>query len=129
MRGKKWTLTDSQVDAIIGNLLRSGVIVSSLIVLIGGGLYLKSHGAETPHYQIFSGEPSNLRSIPEIIRNASTFHGRAVIQFGLLVLIATPVMRVAFTVLSFLLNRDRIYVGVTLIVLALLLFSLAGGGR
>ena len=129
MRGKKWALTDSQVDEIIGNLLRAGVIVSSLIVLIGGGLYLKGHGTETPHYHIFSGEPSNLRSIPEIIRNASTFHGRAVIQFGLLVLIATPVMRVAFTVLSFLLNRDRIYVGVTLIVLALLLFSLAGGGR
>jgi uncharacterized membrane protein len=126
---KKWALTDSQVDEIIGNLLRAGVIVASIIVLIGGGLYLKSHGTETPHYHIFNGEPSNLRSIPEIIRNASAFHGRAVIQFGLLLLIATPVMRVAFAALSFLLIRDRIYVGVTLIVLALLLFSLAGGGH
>ncbi len=129
MKGKKWALSDSRVDDIIGNLLRAGVIVASLIVLIGGGLYLKSHGTEMPHYHIFTGEPSNLRSIPEIIRDASAFHGRAVIQFGILLLIATPIMRVAFTVISFLLIRDRIYVGVTLIVLALLVFSLAGGGH
>jgi uncharacterized membrane protein len=52
-----------------------------------------------------------------------------IIQFGLLLLVATPVMRVAFTVVAFLIQRDRIYVGVTIIVLSVLLFSLAGGGR
>ena len=63
------------------------------------------------------------------MKDASSFSGRGIIQFGLLLLIATPVMRVAFTVISFMIQRDRVYVGVTLIVLAVLLFSLTGGGQ
>jgi len=127
VKAGKWALTDSQVDAIIGNLLRAGVTIACLIVLAGGGLYIMKHGTETPHYYIFIGEPSTLSNVLEIIKDASAFHARGVIQLGLLFLIATPVMRVAFTVVSFILMRDRIYVGVTLIVLAVLLFSLAGG--
>ncbi len=122
-------LTDSRVDEIIGNLLRAGLIVSSLIVLIGGGVYLSRHGTELPNYRIFHGEPSDLRGVPGIIRDASSFQGRGIIQFGLLFLIATPIMRVAFTVASFGLQRDRIYVGVTLIVLAVLLFSITGAAH
>ena len=49
------------------------------------------------------------------------------IQLGLLVLIATPIARVAFSLVAFALQRDRIYVIVTLIVLAVLLYSLTGG--
>jgi uncharacterized membrane protein len=63
------------------------------------------------------------------VKEALSFSGRGIIQFGLLLLIATPVMRVAFAVVAFMIQRDRIYVGVTLIVLSVLLFSLAGGGR
>jgi uncharacterized membrane protein len=44
---------------------------------------------------------------------------------GILILIATPVARVAFSVFAFAEERDRMYVIVTLIVLALLLFSLS----
>lgn len=127
MARKKTTITDARIDEIIGNLLRVGVVVSSLIVLIGGGLYLTNHGPESPNYHIFRGEPTTFRSIQGILQQASTFSGRGVIQFGLLLLIATPVMRVAFTVVSFLIQRDKVYVAVTLIVLAVLIFSLAGG--
>ena len=129
MADKRSAISDARIDEIIGNLLRAGVVVSSLIVLIGAGLYLTNHGTESPNYHIFRGEPSELSSIPGIIKQASTFSGRGVIQFGLLLLIATPVMRVAFTVVSFLVQRDKVYVGVTLIVLAVLIFSLTGGGR
>jgi len=100
-----------------------------LIVLIGGGLYLTRHGTELPNYHMFHGEPSELRSILGIIKDASSFSSRGIIQLGMLLLIATPVIRVAFTVVSFIIQRDRIYVGVTLIVLSVLIFSLAGGGR
>jgi uncharacterized membrane protein len=128
MANKRTSISDARIDEIIGNLLRAGVVVSSLIVLIGGGLYLTNHGTESPNYHLFHGEPSVLRAIPGIIKHASTFSGQGIIQFGLLLLIATPVMRVAFTVLSFMIQRDKIYVGVTLIVLAVLLFSSMGGG-
>ncbi len=128
MFDKKARISDEKIDEVIGNLLRVGVIVSSIIVLIGGALYLLKHGTEPPRYHIFYGEPSELRSLTGIMKSASAFSGRGVIQFGLLLLIATPVLRVAFTVISFLIQRDRVYVGVTLIVLSVLLFSLAGGG-
>ncbi len=126
---KKSELTDAKIDEIIGNLLRVGVAVSSLIVIVGGVLYLSRHGGESPNYHIFRGEPSDLRSLLGIIKDASAFSGRGVIQFGLLLLIATPIMRVAFTVFSFFIQKDKVYVGVTLIVLAALLFSFMGGGR
>ena len=52
------------------------------------------------------------------------FQCRGIIQFGLVLLIATPVARVAFSVAAFALQRDNTYVAITLIVLAVLLFSL-----
>jgi uncharacterized membrane protein len=125
----KSAISDADIDQIVGNLLRVGVVVSSLVVLVGGGLYLTRHGAELPNYHIFYGEPSELRSFLGILKIASSYSGQGIIQFGLLLLIATPIMRVAFTVVSFLIQRDRVYVGVTVIVLAVLLFSLFGGGK
>jgi uncharacterized membrane protein len=129
MDDEKAAISDARIDSIIGNLLRIGVVVASVVVMVGGGLYLTRHGNELPNYHIFYGEPSELRSVWGIIKYAGTFSGRGIIQAGLLLMIATPVLRVAFTVVSFAILKDRIYVGVTLIVLAVLLFSLAGGGR
>ena len=129
MNNKEPAISDARIEEIVGNLLWVGVLVSSLIVLFGGGLYLARHGIELPNYHIFYGEPSELRSVLGIMKFASSYSSRGIIQFGLLLLIATPVMRVAFAVVSFLAQRDKVYVGVTLIVLAVLLFSLAGGGH
>jgi uncharacterized membrane protein len=125
----KHAWTDRQMDAVIGILLRVGVSVSSLVVLAGGVLYLMRHGATTPDYRVFQGEPSDLRSLPGIVQDALSLRARGVIQLGLLLLIATPILRVAFTVLAFALQRDRTYVVVTLIVLSVLLYSLTGGSR
>jgi uncharacterized membrane protein len=121
--------TDQQIDDIIGTLLRVGVIVSALLVLLGGVLYLVRHGDMLPDYHVFRGEPTDLRDIQGIIRDALSSRARGIIQFGLLLLIATPVARVAFTILAFALQRDRIYVIVTLIVFSVLLYSLVGGQR
>jgi uncharacterized membrane protein len=68
-----------------------------------------------------------LRTFSGILADATAFRGRGIIQLGLLLLIATPVARVAFSVVAFALERERLYVIVTLAVLAVLLFSLAGG--
>jgi uncharacterized membrane protein len=129
MNVERFAISDTRMDAIIGNLLRAGVIIASLIVLAGGAVYLAKHGSEPPNYRIFHGEPSDLSSIPGITRNASSLQGRPLIQFGILLLIMTPIMRVVFATVCFGLQKDRIYVGVTLIVLSVLLFSLAGGSR
>ncbi|MDR3570136.1 MAG: DUF1634 domain-containing protein [Syntrophobacteraceae bacterium] len=127
MTEKKHAISDEKIDGIISILLRVGVAISSVTVFCGGVVYLMRHGGESPGYHIFVGEPAQFRTIPGAAKMAEAFYGRGIIQLGLLLLIATPIMRVVFTVFSFLFQKDRVYVGVTLIVLCVLLFSLAGG--
>ncbi len=128
MANPKRAWSDEEVEQILGNLLRSGVVASAIIVLAGGILYLIRYGWNLPDYSIFKGEPAEFRSLEGILKAAFTFRSRGLIQLGLLLLIATPVARVAFSIFAFGLQRDRTYVFVTLIVLGMLLFSLAGGG-
>lgn len=101
-------------------------MLAAAVVLLGGTVYLGRHRLEQAHYGVFVGEPSDLRSVEGIVRDAAGFSGRGLIQLGLLLLIATPVARVAFSAVAFALQRDRTYVVVTLIVLALLVLSLTG---
>ena len=118
---------DEKLEQVLGNLLRAGVMVSGVVVLAGGVLYLLRHGSAVPHYRVFSGEPSDLRHVRGIVSDALALQGRGLIQLGLLLLVATPVARVLFSLVGFALQRDRTYVVVTLIVLAVLIYGLAGG--
>ena len=128
MTQPKGAWSDEKMEQIIGTLLISGVIAAALIVLVGGVLYLIRYGATFPDYAVFRGEPPGLRSVSGIITDALSFRIQGVIQLGLLLLIATPVARVAFCLLAFALQRDRTYIIVTLIVFAVLIYSLSGGG-
>jgi uncharacterized membrane protein len=121
----RWT--DQYVEELIGNLLQTGVIVASAVVLLGGAIYLTRHGFSAPQYHVFVGEPTDLRTLSGIVGDALALRGRGIIQLGLLLLIATPVARVAFSVAAFAIQRDRLYVVVTLMVLAILLYSLTSG--
>jgi uncharacterized membrane protein len=124
----KRVLTDKQMDRIISVLLRSGVLISALVVLVGGILYLDRYGTAMPEYGVFHGEPADLRNVAGIVKDVLSFDSQGMIQFGLLLLVATPVARVAFSILAFALQRDLTYVVVTLIVLGVLLYSLTGAG-
>jgi len=119
--------TEAQVERWIGSLLRFGLMLATAVVLVGAVIYLLRHGREAPHYRIFRGEPADLRTIGGILRDSMEERGRGLIQLGLLLLLATPVARVAFSVVAFALQRDRFYVMVTLVVLAILLYSIVGG--
>jgi uncharacterized membrane protein len=121
------TWTDQQVEEAVGNLLRGGVMLAAVVVLLGGGIYLFRHGTAVPNYRVFHGAPADLRSVSGIIRDAMALQGRGVIQCGLLLLRATPIARVIFAMVAFAWQRDRTYVLVTLLVLAVLLYSLTGG--
>lgn len=119
--------TDQKVEEIIGNLLRTGVILSAAVVLLGAVIFLTRHGGSSADYRVFQGEPNDLRSLRGIVERSLHFSGRGIIQLGLLFLIATPVARVAFAIYGFAAEGDRLYVGFTIIVLAVLLYSLMGG--
>ena len=122
------TWDDQKVEIIIGTLLRTGVTVAAVVVLIGAGVYLWRHGFEVIQYNRFSGEPEDLKTLSGILHGAVGMSGRAIIQLGLLLLIATPVARVAFSAVAFAIERDILYVWITLIVLGVLLYSLFGPG-
>ncbi len=123
----KGTWTDQQVETIIGNLLRGGVIIAAVVVFGGGVSFLFQYGSAYPDYRIFRGEPTDLRTVHGILADALSFHSRGLIQLGLLLLIATPVARVAFSIFAFLRQGDRTYIVVTLLVLTILLYSLLRG--
>jgi uncharacterized membrane protein len=133
---------EQQLENLISNLLKYGVLLASAVVLFGGIIYLIHHGSELTEYDYFHGEPSQLRSPSGIVKtimsakNSSfetlrdslkeTLRERAIIQFGLLLLIATPILRVIVSLLFFLRMRDLVYVVITSLVLSALIYSLIG---
>ena len=121
----RWS--DHAVEQIIGRLLQLGVLIAGGVVLIGAGLLLAKQGASTASYSVFRSEPSELRTLTGIVRSAFTLNAAAVVQLGLVLLIATPIARVAFTLVAFILQRDKTYVWITTVVLVLLLFGLLFG--
>src|SRR3954466_9539473 len=110
--------TDEQVEQVIGNLLRCGVLAAALVVVLGGIIYLARHGGE-PVKDRGKFEPveEEFRGPERILVTAWSLRGRGLIQLGLLLLIATPGARVVFSVFAFARQRDHVYVVITLIVL------------
>ena len=116
--------SDEEMELRVGALLKAGVLVASALVAMGGVVYLIKYGATPPHHETFTGEPDDLKRIGGIVQAASELRGRGLIQLGLLVLLATPVARVAFSLYTFVRQRDRTYMLITGFVLLLLLGSL-----
>jgi uncharacterized membrane protein len=120
-------MSDEEVEQLIGRLLQLGVFLAAAIVIVGGTALLARYGRQPVDFRTFRDEPSPLRSLSGIVRGALALDSRAVIQLGLVVLIATPVARVALTLGAFLRQRDRLYAAITALVLLLLTFGLVGG--
>ena len=117
---------DTRVENIIGGLLQMGVLTSAGLVLLGGLWYLVHHWNGQTNYGSFHAEPAQYRTVTGVLLGVRSLDGRGIIQLGLLLLIATPVARVAFSAWAFAREHDRTYVVITLIVLAILTYSLAG---
>jgi uncharacterized membrane protein len=120
--------SDERVEVVMGQLLRLGVTLSALLVFTGGVLYLLHEGRQpAPDLRAFHKEPEELRSPVRILRESASLHSLGLILLGLLLLIATPVVRVLFSVVAFALQRDSLYVVFTLVVFVVLLYSLCIG--
>jgi len=116
---------DHQLELIIGKILRVGVIVSALVTLGGGIVYLAS-GVTKVDYHVFRGEPISLRRVADIVANAAALRPEGIMQFGIVLLLATPLARVILSAISFAIQRDVLYLVVTAMVFSVLLFSLLG---
>jgi len=120
-------------EAVISFVLRWGVLISTIIIFFGVVLMLIKHNSlstgwnlkdllfyeqATPPHRFF---PLDIGSI---LSQAATLHPFAIIEVGLLLLIAIPVLRVGISIFLFALERDKLYVAITTIVLTVLLVSL-----
>jgi len=114
---------DQRMEVAIGLMLRWGVTISAVVVLAGGALYLLHAGAapDYAHFHAASAEAVSLRGIFGGVARGSSV---SIIQLGILLLIATPLVRVILALVGFLVEKDRLYTLVSAIVLLILLFSL-----
>jgi uncharacterized membrane protein len=120
------------MNDIISDLLRYGVIVSTVIVVIGVVLTLTHPPPSFPGsiQQLVSenyGKPT--LDLQQLISGLTSGAPGSVLQLGLIVLLATPVARVAASVVLFAAEHDKIYVAITLFVLIVLICSLFIIGR
>jgi len=108
----------------IANILRAGVSIAAAVVFAGGLCYVIQSQHEAAAYHDFHRTSRLYTNVFRMFAAALGGDCRAIIQLGLLLLIATPVARVAFSAVAFARERDYTYVAATLIVLAILLTSL-----
>ncbi|MBV8552604.1 MAG: DUF1634 domain-containing protein [Acidobacteriaceae bacterium] len=120
-------MTDRSIELMVSMLLRTGVLIAGFVVLVGGVYFMIRHGGEQIDYRQFHQTPAEYRIVGQIVAGAIALRARCVIQLGVLLLIATPVARVALCLVGFAMEKDRHYLLITAIVLAVLLYSLISG--
>ncbi|HVT85953.1 MAG TPA: DUF1634 domain-containing protein [Chitinophagaceae bacterium] len=118
---------DKDIEVALGNLLRWGVILSSIVVLIGGIIYLVHHGKTLPDYKTFLGLLQPYHSLSSVFSGVKELKGEAIIQLGVILLIATPVARIIFSIIGFIREKDILYIFIALIVLGIIITSMALG--
>jgi uncharacterized membrane protein len=119
---------DARMEMIMGRLLQVGVLLSATVVLAGGVMYMIGHAGERSNYRAFTAAPIQLRHPAAMLRGIARGDAVAFIELGILLLVATPICRVIFAVIGFALERDRLYVAISLAVLAVLLFGMFRAG-
>jgi uncharacterized membrane protein len=117
---------DEALEAVLGHLLRIGVLVAAAVVGAGGVYLLLTRWNWIPDFRSFQNGGSPLRNVPLILRGAFELRAEAIVATGLLLLIATPILRVVFSLFGFASQRDWLYVALTLIVLSVLAVGLSG---
>jgi uncharacterized membrane protein len=114
---------DAALTRAVGLVLQWGVILAAVITAVGGVVFLRAHGADVPQFSEFRGSTGWWTSLGTILRAAASGDGSALIETGLLVLIATPVARVVMLLLGFTRERNWTYVMLSLLVLGALSIS------
>lgn len=120
--------SDQDIETLVGQVLRAGVITACLIVLTGGIYYIFKHGLEqVPDHSHFSGETGNYTTLTGILYGVLSLRASQIIQLGVVVLIATPILRILCSLFGFILEKDKLYIAITLTVLLIITFSILSG--
>jgi uncharacterized membrane protein len=115
------------MQVVIGWVLRTGVFLSISIVLFGGMFYIYRHGHTVADYRVFKNIPEFVRTPGGIFDGIMALRGQAIIQAGIILLIATPVIRVLFSAIGFVLEKDYLYTFISVLVLLIIFISMLNG--
>lgn len=118
---------DKDMQAVIGWILRIGVFVSTAFVITGGIIFLFNHGHSQIDFVSFNKVPDFISNLSGVIEGVIHLKGQAIIQFGIVLLIATPVLRVIFAGIGFLLEKDYLYTFISILVLLIIITSMISG--
>jgi len=118
---------DKDMQLLLSHVLKVGTIVSISIVLIGGAFLIYRHGQSISDYHKFNGIPPFIQTASGIFHGIGALKGQAMIQLGIVLLILTPVLRVVFSAIGFVLEKDYMYFGISLLVLGIIFFSMISG--
>jgi uncharacterized membrane protein len=120
-------MKDSQIQNTLARLMVGGTLLAAAIMLAGLVWYLATHPGLRPGDHVFTGEPKYFENPVSMVRRALDWkeigHRRSLVMIGVVLLLINPVLRVGFAAMGFAAQRDRLYTAVSLVVLAVLLFS------
>jgi uncharacterized membrane protein len=122
-------MTDKRLEISIARMLRIGILMSATVVSTGGLLYLRNASSPRPDYSHFRAAQPSLRTVADILHGVSRIDPESVIQLGILILIATPIMRVGLCIVGFGRQGDKLYIAISTSVFIILMYSLFRGGR
>jgi uncharacterized membrane protein len=109
-----------ELELIVSNVLRGGVLLSGVLIVIGIGLFW------------FTGDacyPNGETTYSWIIYGNPFFAPSHVLFLGFLVLVITPLLMVGASILAYVVERDWIYVAITSFVMIILIIGMVQGLR
>ena len=115
---------DRRMETAMAILLRGGVLLASLFVLIGAALYLAHHAGAQTDYRDFA--PRSI-AWPGFLSLLAHADGVALMQLGLFLLVATPIARVLLGAVAFFVERDKLYIVISLFILCVLVYGIGWG--
>lgn len=128
MENFKMNITDKDLQKIIGAVLKYGVLTVLTIGIFGGLIYLFGHQQDMVHYSVFKENDQNFfQVVKSIFVGVSHFDGRSIIYLAVLILFCTPFLRLLLSLFSFILEKDKLYILITCIVLAIIVMSVTLG--
>lgn len=120
--------TDNQLQSIIGNVLRYGVLSALTVTLLGGIILLAKDSQQVVSFSTFVEKDQNLFVVfKTIFQGIKEWNGESIIFLGILLLFLTPALRLLLSLFSFILEKDAMYVVITLIVIAVIILSVSFG--
>jgi uncharacterized membrane protein len=120
-------MKDEQIQTSLARLMIGGVVVSATIILVGLVWFVAAHSSLKLGDHIFAGEPKYFENPVSMISRAldkgALGERRSIVMIGVMLLLLTPLARVAFAAFGFALQKDRLYTVISLVVLGVLIVS------